>query len=260
MNNDTLGLGLKLINEDTKVQSSTVGEGSWRPETKGDFRRIAIIGTADSMQDAPYEDKDFEIWGLGVDLTHKPFKRWDLIFEMHQDDYINRPEIIDRLNNANCPVYMRDVHPKVPKSIKYPLDEVSEGYHKNFTNSVVYMIALAVYEHKLYHNVGHIAVFGVHMQGRDEYVYQRPACEYWLGIAEANGISVHVGGKGSVLACTSVYGYEGEWKIVGEASQRREQLAIGQKQIGEQISQLQQQYYKQVGAIEDCDYWIKRYQ
>jgi len=214
------------------------------------MRKIAICGTAESLPMAPYEDKEFEIWSISCALTYPAFKRWDRLYEMHDREYWSLPDVKDRLlNKAKCEIWMQEAYPEIPGSKKYPLDEISKGFHRNFTNSIAYMIAHAVYE-----KVGHIALFGVHMAADEEYGYQLPCCEFWLGIAEANGISVHVQGPSAVLQCRYLYGYDKEWKMKRDLANRKDALNQGLKQLEQQLEQVKQNYYQQQGAIKDVEF------
>jgi hypothetical protein len=216
------------------------------------FRKIAICGTAESLPMAPYDDKEWEVWSISCALTYPAFRRWDRLYELHDRDYWTQTDVLKRINDAKCDIWMQDVYPEVPRSKRYPLLEVSEGYSKNFTNSIVYMIAHAIYE-----KVNHIALFGVHMAAEEEYGYQRPACEYWLGIAQASGISIHVQGPSAILKNNYLYGYDKEWKIKRDLTNRLDALKQGEKQLSDQLEQVKQNYYQQQGAIKDVDFIIK---
>lgn len=217
------------------------------------LRKVAICGTAESLPAAPYEDKDFEIWSLSCALTYPAFKRWDRIYELHDKEYWGTTDVLDRLNKkASCDIWMQNVYPEVPRSKKYPLTEVSTGYHQNFTSSIVYMIAHAVYE-----KVNHIALFGVHMAADEEYSQQRSGCEYWLGVAEAHGISIHIQGPSAILQCRYLYGYDKEWKMKRDLANRKEALTQGLKQLESQLEQVKQTFYQQQGALKDCEFLEK---
>lgn len=213
------------------------------------FRKVAICGTAESLPMAPYDDRDWEIWSISCALTYPAFKRYDRLYEMHDRSYWSQSDVLKRIAEAKCEVWMQDAYPEVPMSKRYPLAEVSEGYHKNFTNSIVYMIAHAIYE-----KVGHIALFGVHMAADEEWGYQRPACEYWLGIAEANGIVVHVQAPTAILKCNYLYGYDKEWTMKRDLAQRKDALKQGEKQLEAQLEQIKQNYWQQQGAIKDVEF------
>jgi hypothetical protein len=66
--------------------------------------------------------------------------------------------------------------------------EVSETiYGDYFNSSVGFMLALAIHE-----GAEEIAIYGVDMRADEEYGYQRPNCEYLIGLARGKGIKVHI--------------------------------------------------------------------
>jgi len=78
------------------------------------------------------------------------------------------------------------------KSI-YPFSDILESYGNNskrvryFTSTAPYLIALAIergYER--------IEMYGFEMSSQEEYAYQKPCLEFWLGIAIGKGIEVYV--------------------------------------------------------------------
>jgi len=256
----------------TKVNDS-VGEIEFRENPKPDKpkkvkvikaepkRKIAICGTADSLAAAPFADKDWTVYICAPCLTYTTTKRWDLVFEVHDENYVTDKVIAERLNKADCTVMMQKHYEQIPKSEPYPLEKVAEGYHKNFTNTIAFMIAYAVYEHKLHGDVAEIGVWGVNMAANEEYNFQRPSCEYWLGIAEANGIKVVVHGDNSaVLKCHTIYGYDREWMFMREARTRKKQLEIGEKELNQKVEEMKQHFWQQQGALKDVDWFLRKYE
>jgi len=152
---------------------------------------LAIIGTADpTRQAAPYEDPNFEIWGVAVATTYPDVKRMDLQFEMHTEGYWKRdPNVTKRLAGVKVPLYMHDHYEDIPASIRYPI-EIVQQYRKYFTNSIAYMLALAYHSFIMTEKPKHVAMFGVHMAAGEEYAEQRPCCEYWIGRMEGAGMDV----------------------------------------------------------------------
>lgn len=231
------------------------------PKPKVKKRNIAICGTADSLPQAPFDDPEWQIWGCAPCLTYKTFKRWDLLFEIHDEEYVNIPAIAQRLKKADAPILMQKHFDKIPKSIPYPLEEIAKGYHKNFTNTIAMMIAYAVYEHKVAKNVGRITLFGVNMGANEEYSFQRPSCEYWLGIAEAKGIKVDVVGPNSaVLKCHTIYGFDREWTWMREARIRQKELEVGLKELERRTEEMKQHFWQQQGAIKDVQHFLRKYE
>ena len=233
-----------------------------KAETKVESKRkIAICGTADSLPSAPYADNSWTIWGCAPCLTYPHFKRWDLLFEIHDEDYVADKVITDRLKRADCRILMQRHFDEIPKSEPLPLKEMSDGYHKNYTNTIAMMIAYAVYEQKVFNDIELMGVWGVNMGAEEEYSFQRPSCEYWLGIAEAKGIKVEIHGENSaVLKCNTIYGYDKEWTWMREARQRKKQLEIGEKDLAQKVEEMKQHYWQQQGAIKDVQYFLRKYE
>lgn len=83
---------------------------------------------------------------------------------------------------------------------------ISKGY---LTNSISYMLALAIVEG--YEEIG---VWGVDMavsselRGKNEYSWQRPSCEFFLGWAAGMGVKVYIPPTADLLKCRNLYGFE----------------------------------------------------
>jgi hypothetical protein len=132
-----------------------------RPE-----KRIAIVGCSDSKDTAPYGDKSWEIWSMNNTFNYT--KRQDMWFEVHpiilvgdqykrrkligpgvfewSDDFRGQPmkEYMLALAHLNCPVYMQQHWDIIPKSLPYPIDDITHRFGRYFTNSVSYIIAMAI--------------------------------------------------------------------------------------------------------------------
>ena len=170
---------------------------------KAKAKRVCILGTAETMKEAPFEDDDLEIWAHAMCINRQPqnLKRWDLMFEMHQPHkWLHR---VDELNTGGKPVIMQQHYDEVPASEAYPLDEVLSHFRRYFTNSISQMVALAIIR-----GYSEIALFGVHLATDSEYAYERPNLEYFLGQAEARGISLWIPEDAYMLRAGHLYGYE----------------------------------------------------
>ena len=179
-----------------------------RPAT---LKKVAIIGYATTADEAPYKDDSWEIWGLNSLYKHiqgVPISRYSRWFEIHRKDYLlkTQPEHWEKLKEFSR-VYMTEKHEDIPNSEPYPLDEIVNELKcvPYFTNSVSYMIALAIAER--YDVIG---VWGVDMAVGPEYSYQRPSCEYFLGIAQGLGIQIVLPDACDLLKTKYLYGFEDE--------------------------------------------------
>lgn len=193
--------------ENTTLQDSTDAEAKPHKATK-----IAIVGSAASSKDrAPWEDPDFEIWGLA---WRGDLKRFDRMFEMHglgpdrkriPDDYKQR------LANLRCPVYMIEHHADVPNSVPFPINEARQYLSQfgvsapdaYFASSIGFQMVLAMME-----GFQEIHIYGVDLIADDEWSYQRPNLEYLIGLARGAGIQVYIPETSALCKFTHVYGYE----------------------------------------------------
>jgi len=103
----------------------------------------------------------------------------------------------------NCPVYMQKHWDLVPTSVPYPMEEMLKKYGGYFTNSVSWMIALAIQE-----GAEEIHVYGVDMAVHTEYHHQRPSCEYFLGVAVGMGIKVYIPPEADLMKTRFLYGFQ----------------------------------------------------
>ncbi len=210
------------------------------------MKKVAIVGYTLSRDLAPFTDPDFEVWGLNDLYKHIP--RYDRWFQIHTEQEVQRCHLANpaardtweaqkqALSQMKCPVYMQDVHPEIPVSVRFPLQEMFEHFGEcfvnpkhaeYFTNSISYMIALAIYE-----QFDEIHVYGVDMattMADGEYAHQRPSCEFWLGIAAGRGIKLHIPDEADLLKSRFLYGYEDEKRHVFETKIKTLQTDLANK-------------------------------
>ncbi len=199
-------------------------------------KKVAIVGTADTCKLAPYDDPNFEIWGVNNGFL--VMQRWDRMFEIHNivkagDQYLRRAQkefrgqtvkqYMESLASLNVPVYMQQHWDEIPMSIQYPLIPVvqhfgstlgwfnqpdfqgmlTRQYDAYFTNTISYMMALAIME-----GFEEMHVYGVDMAVDSEYHHQRPSCEFFLGIAVGRGMKVYIPPEADLLKTRFLYGFE----------------------------------------------------
>lgn len=206
-------------------------------------RKIAIIGKAPSSALlAPYGDPDWEVWILNTLGSAKEVPRWDRQFELHDICLAKNPGFGNYYQflaeeSGRRPVYLRDDPPADFKGgIRYPYAEVQSCFagfvgRDYFTNTVSWMVALAIYEHhlgRMHHEpetaprrpVEHIGMWGVDMAQHNsaysatnagpfasEYARQRPSVEYWIGVAEGRGIKLTIPPQSDILKTACLYGF-----------------------------------------------------
>lgn len=242
--------------------------------------KVAFVGFAPTtLYLANDLDESWEVWGInelyqlgipevakqvGKALDNKKFTRWIEIHSRAKDKQgkaycddvnIETPQgknHISNLNNMPFPVYMRaeDIAKfnDVKNAVPFPYKEIVNFFgRKYFTNTISWMIGLAVYE--AFQECGidvskpcteaikgnqdklknfkwkKIAIYGVDMavgwykrsNGDDalqnEYASQRPSCEWAIGIVDGlkmAGVDVEIiiPSKSSLLKKFSLYGFE----------------------------------------------------
>ena len=193
-------------------------------------KKVAMVGYSLNRHKAPFNDESFEIWSLNDLYQHIPrYNRW---FQLHTQKDVETKNLearqgrcceweamVEVFKQMPCPVYMQQEHPLIPQSVKYPLEEILGHFGKcftdpdntkYFTNTVSYMLALAIYE-----GFDEIHIYGIDMSTfleDGEYAFQRPSCEFWLGMAAGRGIKLHIPKESDLLKTRFLYAYEEEKK------------------------------------------------
>ena len=165
--------------------------------------KLAIIGCAtETRDDVDYNDPDLDIWVFN-ESSNKPWcVRADAVFQMHDESIWKSP--VNRGDNKHGewlmagdtpPVYMLEKYPDVPKSIRYPREDIVDELLKDFTvvsergrkdfftSTIAYSLALGIY-------LGYkeISTFGIELADEAEYRQQLPAAMFWMGIGVGRGV------------------------------------------------------------------------
>ena len=184
---------------------------------------LAIVGSHSATRElAPYDDPRFEIW-LFNEAAQKTevYRRWDALLQLHKpevyssaENWVNKDhwhwlqqDQGDGLHGRRR-IFMINVDPRVPNSVKYPLEDVLSlvPYHY-LRSSVAEALALAI--HLGYREIW---LYGSELSSNTEYAYQATNYAFWIGFAHGRGIDLH-------LECWQsefnqpLYGYEGETQI-----------------------------------------------
>lgn len=195
-------------------------------------KTVAIVGShPDTREDAPFDDPRVDIWVFneiaGQNIKSKngdhPWAyRVDGVFQMH------KPAIYRSIHNRadpdhwiwlqkkhGFPIYMLDVDPLVPDSVKYPFDDVmhlldtftigsDEEPIEFSTSGVSYAFALAAHMDQY----EEILVYGVEMGSNTEYVYQRECVAFWAGVLAGRRKTLGWHSSGDIFT-KPLYGYDG---------------------------------------------------
>lgn len=172
-------------------------------------RTITILGSGPEWQKYP---QDVETWTVGKMLMLKdPPKRVDRIFSLDAIDdmkiikrgVFSREAFIGEINRRAVPYYSSVLEPEIPLSAEYPLKDVVGRFKvPYFSNTISYMIALALFE-----GVRTLNLYGVAQMGAHEYVTERGCVEFWLGMALGKGVSVNIETPSLVMRNNSEYPY-----------------------------------------------------
>jgi hypothetical protein len=250
-------------------------------------RKVAIVGTADTCHMTPYDDPEFEIWG--VNNGYLLMKRWTRWFELHPithdgSHFYRRGQrefrgtdmdtYMKKLAELNCPVYMQQHWDQVPQSCTYPLADVAQvfgsqlgWFHQTFdgtqpsydvylTNTISYMMALAILE-----GFEEIHVYGVDMAVSSEYGVQRPSCEFFLGYIVGKGIKLYLPPQCDLLKARTLYAYGEQVQNQYELKMKNTKQSL-QKRLNEVNNVLSLNTQKQnqyIGAIAGIDEMMKNW-
>lgn len=222
---------------------------------------VCIVGFADGHRHLALnligrEEPDTEFWGINRLHAVLPGRTWHRWFEIHDLKKFYRDDEEHRgfLAGALAPVYIRPQDAPLAKAwgIKaatpYPLDDVLEAFPRYFTNTISYLLALAILM-----EFEKISMFGVDMAQdtvlHAEYAEQRPSCEYFLGVAQGLGIEVELPPGSDLLKSFTLYGFDDDTIARGKLLSRREELNQRLANVQGQVAQLDGQRGQMIGGI-----------
>lgn len=209
--------------------------------------KVAIIGSAPDKKNAPFDDPSFDIWAISgaaySESLHGEIKedneengwnsihRVDLLFDMHKRP-VFAPKIKE-LNAAGCPIMMQLHHSDIPASVPYPVERVASEVGEEFSSSIAYMMALAIF-----YGYREMHLYGVNMATESEYAYQRPGVKYYLGVARGMGIKTRVPPESKLDKSVWRYGYDDHDRIKAHIDKRKAVLDDNIAKTSEQLEQL----------------------
>lgn len=209
------------------------------------YEHIAILGAApSSILLAPFDDPSWSIWGTSPACwAQLQGRRSDVWFEVHRylpypPAQVNAPgtrnffspEFHQFLVGHKGPVFMTEGQPEIPSCIRYPFqDMLAKHGPYHFGSSVPEMLALAI--EQMPKSIG---VFGVDMSAGEEWSYQRPACQHFLGLARMLGIEIVLPPESDLMRPHTIYGLGEHNPRHIKLSARREEI-LGQVQHAEQL-------------------------
>ena len=217
--------------------------------------KVALIGTAPSSRMlAPFNDRTWQIWGCSPGNMNT-LPRVDVWFELHSNllwpehESYGRP-YLEWLQKQPFPVYMQD-QTQVPRATVFPKDKiVAEFGDSFFTSSFAWMMALAMQQ-----GATEIALYGIDMASRDEYIRQRPGFFFFRWIAERRGIKVTAPHESDIMQSPALYAYVDSTPFGRKIMARRQEVAGRINGLAQQIEQATRTKVYLDGAMEDLDYF-----
>lgn len=190
--------------------NANVGGSAHRRPPYFKTKKLALLGSTENLDFAPWHDPT---WTLAAHPCCRPRCRRepDWYFDLH------RPEVFTKehkgwnkryyswLRHLQTPIFMQRNYAEIPMSVEYPLERIQAEFRSYFTNHCAFMIALALTE-----GVTHIGLFGCQYSHETEHGVQRDSLTYWLGFAEARGVTLVIPQKCNTLLRQPpmLYGYE----------------------------------------------------
>lgn len=190
--------------------------------------KICLVGTSESsVKFADQLDDTWQVWGCNA--VYQMISGVDLHFEMHSIPYLENlgiiPEYKEYLKFKGKNLILSIAHKDYPEAQIYPIKKVLKFFDMEkspyFNNTIAYMVAYALMTNP---DLKELALFGIDMAATTEYAHQRPCLEYYLGWANARGISLVIPKVCPVLKTTHLYGIEDPPAYIQTARIRRAEL------------------------------------
>jgi len=223
---------------------------------------VCILGTAETMKEAPFENDEFEIWGMSALTENEDCKRLDRAFEFHPRRYWGQLPVLSRLERYGGILVMQEHVDELPNSVPYPRDAVKEMFHIDVmgenlfvTNSITWMILLALYE-----GFTDISLFGVHMAHDTEYSYQQASCSWALGIIHGKILAgedytLHIAEKSGLLKARYEYGFDEPSRMMLAMDTRKKRLQAGVEVAAKNARTQELSKARTEGALQEAQYW-----
>lgn len=212
------------------------------------FSGIAILGTApSSMALAPFDNQEWAIWGCSPGAF--PIcaqKRSDVWFELHRwlpyqpgksgapgTRQWFSPEYTRFLQEHKGPVIMTEFQESIPNCTLYPYQDLLQKFGPyHFTSTISLMLAYAIDTlSSMDVKNKRIGLFGIDMAAGEEWAYQRPGCQHFVGLAKAYGIEVVIPPESDLMRHSTIYG-------IGEHNHRHVKLRERLMELEEQKNQV----------------------
>lgn len=244
-------------------------------------RRVAILGYTTSLEEAPWGNPEWELWGMNnlhTRMTPEQVAQCTRWYQVHSEAEIQAVgvEHVAWLKEAHpFPIYMIDPVEGIthapdgteirslaersgrPAAVVFPRAQLLTHFMRYFTNSVSWEIAHLLFE-ALYDDeyvLADLALFGIDMAVGSEYADQRPSVEFFLGLAQGLGVNLHIPESSDLLKAAELYGGEDEHSgLRAKCDQRLRELHEQKAHIEAQVAQAQGMHASICGAIDSFSY------
>lgn len=224
------------------------------PAVEAQPLKVALVGTAPSSRMlAPFGDPSWKIWVCSPGNMNV-IPRVDLWFEIHGN--LLWPEhrsygepYIKWLNEQKFPVMMQDAS-LVPRATPFPVDDIVKEFGADFfTSSFAWMMAYAMTL-----RASEIALYGIDMASRDEYILQRPGFFFFRYIAQQRGIKVWAPNESDIMQSPGLYGFSEVTPFGRKILAREAEIKARVNEMKQQRDHLNHNIAYLEGATEDLDY------
>lgn len=198
------------------------------------------------------------------------------------------PEYVAWMGKLQVPVWMNAPVPEIPRSIALPVKDLVQKYgYYFFTSSIAWMLAMAIdtieadrerrrkAEQDLRERVAAaakatgnkmpaldqvqeepdcIGLWGVDMSAKEEYMWQRPGCHFFIQLAHARKIKIVVPEESDILCPPPLYAISESWHRQIKFLARTKMMEVRQRQVDVQLRQLADEAAFLKGAVEDNEY------
>ena len=181
------------------------------------------------MSHLPWYDESFELWGINnfwnAMRDNEDRLRADRWFELHPPTTdIQNEHDMNWLMQCPIPIYTTQPFPENPNSVVFPVDHLAEKFTDYFSCTFAYQIALAIDE-----GFEVIALHGLELAlgTQREATVERACVNYWIGLAQGQGIRILIPQDDFVISHWGRYGFE-YWREANTVQEYCDSL-IGRK-------------------------------
>jgi hypothetical protein len=220
--------------------------------------KIALIGTAPSSRMlAPYSDPSWTIWACSPGNMEGILPRFDAWFEVHGTNLLwpeNKSyadKYIGWMRSLKCPLYMQDQQ-LCANAITIPKDQLVDEFGPYFfTSSFAWMMAMAIQA-----GASEVALFGIDMASRDEYILQRPGAYHFFQEGARRGVKMWAPYESDIFQPPALYGYSDVSPYGRKMNARKAELTERVNSLRAQRDQMIHNITYLEGALEDNDYML----